>query len=42
MHISIIVYAYGDQFVEGRRRGGIQLPCRDVRVKKREIGRAHV
>ena len=37
MHISIIVYAYGDQFVEGRRRGGIQLPCRDVRVKKREL-----
>jgi hypothetical protein len=34
---SSIVYVYGDQFVEVRRRGGVELPCRDVRVKKQDL-----
>jgi hypothetical protein len=33
INASNIVYVYGDQFVEVRRRGGVKLPCRDVRVK---------
>jgi hypothetical protein len=37
INASSIVYVYGDQFVELRRRGGAQLPCRDVRVKKQDL-----
>lgn len=37
INASSIVYVYGDQFVEARRRGGAQLPCRDVRVKKQDL-----
>ncbi|MGD2166079.1 MAG: hypothetical protein PVH50_11200 [Anaerolineae bacterium] len=38
VNASSIVYAYGDRFVEGRPRvGGAQLPCRDVKVNKREL-----
>lgn len=37
VNTSAIIYAYADQFVETRNRGGVQLPCRDVRVKKRAL-----
>lgn len=38
---SRVVYAYADQFLDGRpRRGGVELPCRDVRVKKRALAEA--
>lgn len=37
VNTSTIVYAYADQFVETRNRGGVDLPCRDVRVKKRDL-----
>jgi len=38
MHSSAVVYTYADRFLEQRAgRGGVALPCRDVRVKKREL-----
>jgi hypothetical protein len=37
INTSTIVYAYADQFVEARGRGGVELPCRDVRVKKQDL-----
>ncbi len=37
VNTSAIIYAFADQFVETRGRGGVQLPCRDVRVKKRDL-----
>ena len=38
INTSSIVYVYADQFLEDRpRRGGVKLPCREVRVKKREL-----
>jgi hypothetical protein len=37
INTSTIVYAYADQFVEARSRGGVDLPCRDVRVKKQDL-----
>jgi hypothetical protein len=37
MNTSIIIYAYADAFVETRNRGGVDVPCRDVKVKKRDL-----
>lgn len=37
MNTSIIIYAYADEFVETRNRGGVDVPCRDARVKKRDL-----
>jgi len=37
INATAVVYAYADQFVETRGRGGVLLPCREVRVKKREL-----
>jgi hypothetical protein len=37
MNTSIIIYAYADEFVEARNRGGVDVPCRDVKVKKRDL-----
>jgi hypothetical protein len=40
INTSSIVYAYADRFVGERpRRGGIEVPCRDVRVKKRAMAK---
>lgn len=37
MNTSIIIYAYADEFVEAQNRGGVDVPCRDVKVKKRDL-----
>jgi hypothetical protein len=37
INTSSIVYVYGDQFVEVRSRGGVEVPCRNVRVKKQDL-----
>ena len=37
MNTSIIIYACADEFVETRNRGGVDVPCRDVKVKKRDL-----
>ncbi len=34
---SLVVYACADEFMEERTRGGVELPCREVRVKKRDL-----
>jgi hypothetical protein len=37
MNTSIIIHAYADAIVETRNRGGVDVPCRDVKVKKRDL-----
>ena len=38
IHSSAVVYTYADRFLNERvRRGGVELPCREVRVKKRDL-----
>ncbi len=36
INTSSIVYAYADEFLEPRKRG-VELPCREVRVKKQDL-----